>query len=138
MRGPSGFASTQWHHGRSVERLPPIRVRFFSPADCGTCPQLHECLSSPKARHREIHLRPRDDYEALPQARKLQTTEEWKDRHKIRAEVEGAVSQAVLVCSLRRARYRGLPRSSLQHQLTGAAVHLIRSHPGSPTHPEPP
>ncbi|MEE1766794.1 transposase, partial [Streptomyces sp. JV185] len=44
----------------------------------------------------------------------------------IRAGVEGTVSQAVQACGLRRSRYRGLPKTSLQHQLTGAAVNLIR------------
>jgi hypothetical protein len=66
------------------------------------------------------------EYEALQQARKLQATDEWKDRCKIRAGVEGTVSQAVQVCGLRRSRYRGLAKTSLQHQLTGAAVNLIR------------
>ncbi|MEU9473079.1 transposase, partial [Streptomyces avermitilis] len=73
-----------------------------------------------------INLRPRDEYEALQQARKLQATDGWKDRYKIRTGVEGTVSQAVNACGLRRTRYRSLAKTSLQHQLTGAAVNLIR------------
>ncbi|MCX4592965.1 IS1182 family transposase [Streptomyces sp. NBC_01549] len=122
---PNGVVSTQWAERRSEEGLPTIRVRF-SPADCGACPQLRECVNSPKPRRREINLRPRDEYEVLQQARKLQATDEWKDRYKIRAGVEGTISQAVHVCGLRRSRYRGLTKTSLQHQLTGAAVNLIR------------
>ncbi|NIY65468.1 transposase IS4 family protein [Streptomyces malaysiensis] len=122
---PNGITSTQWHHRRSEEQLPVIRVRF-SPADCRICPRLRDCVSSPKAQRREITLRPRHEYEALHQARQLQATDEWKDRYKIRAGVEGTISQGVQACGLRRSRYHGLAKTSLQHQLTGAAVNLIR------------
>lgn len=122
---PNGITSTQWHHRRSEEQLPLIRVRF-SPAGCRTCPSLRDCVSSPKAQRREITLRPRHEYEALHQARHLQATDEWKDRYKIRAGVEGTISQGVQACGLRRSRYRGLGKTSLQHQLTGAAINLIR------------
>ncbi|WP_344014164.1 IS1182 family transposase [Streptomyces thermospinosisporus] len=122
---PNGVVSTQWAQRRSEEGLATIRVRF-SPADCGTCPQLTKCVNSPRPRRREINLRPRDEYEELQQARKLQTTAAWKDRYNIRAGVEGTISQAVHACGLRRSRYRGLAKTSLQHQLTGAAVNLIR------------
>ncbi|MBL1121111.1 IS1182 family transposase [Streptomyces sp. 110] len=122
---PNGVTSTQWHQRRSEDGLPAIRVRF-SPADCRACPQLRQCVNSPKAQRREINLKPRDEYEALHQARKLQGTDQWKDRYKIRAGVEGTISQAVQACGLRRSRYRGLAKTSLQHQLTGAAINLIR------------
>lgn len=122
---PNKVTSTQWHPRRSEDGLPTIRVRF-SPADCRTCPQLRACVNSPKAQRREINLRPRDEYEALQQARRLQETDGWKDRYKIRAGVEGTISQAVQACGLRKSRYRGLTKTSLQHQLTGAAVNLIR------------
>ncbi|MFI0773108.1 IS1182 family transposase [Streptomyces sp. NPDC021218] len=122
---PNGVTSTQWHQRRSEDGLPTIRVRF-SPADCRACPQLRQCVNSPKAQRREINLKPRDEYEALHQARKLQGTDQWKDRYKIRAGVEGTISQAVQARGLRRSRYRGLAKTSLQHQLTGAAINLIR------------
>lgn len=122
---PNGVVSTQWAQHRSEEGLATIRVRF-SPADCGPCPQLTECVNSPRPRRREINLRPRDEYEELQQARKLQAADAWKDRYKIRAGVEGTISQAVHACGLRRSRYRGLAKTSLQHQLTGATVNLIR------------
>jgi hypothetical protein len=122
---PNGITSTQWALRRSEEQLPVIRVRF-SPADCRVCPKLRDCVSSPKAQRREISLRPREEYEALHQARNLQKTDEWKDRYKIRAGVEGTISQGVQACGLRRSRYRGLAKTSLQHQLTGAAVNLLR------------
>ncbi|MEU9357286.1 IS1182 family transposase [Streptomyces sp. NPDC048301] len=122
---PSGVASTQWHQRRSRTGHPTVRVRF-SPADCRSCPALRECVNSPRAERREISLRPREEYEALQHARALQQGDEWKARYKIRAGVEGTISQGVRACDLRRSRYRGMAKTSLQHQLTGAAINLIR------------
>ncbi|MFD3689025.1 IS1182 family transposase [Nocardiopsis sp. NPDC058631] len=125
VRCPDGATSTQWHHRRSQQGLPVIRVRF-SPADCRPCPHLRACVNSPKAERRELNLRHRDEYEAVRTARTEQRTDAWKERYKVRAGVEGAVSQGVGRCGLRRSRYRGLAKTSLQHQLTGAAINLAR------------
>jgi len=122
---PNGVTSTQWHHRYSQQGLPVIRVRF-NPADCRTCPSLRDCVSSPNAERREITLRHRAEHEAVQAARTRQQTDAWKERYKIRAGVEGTVSQGVGRCGLRRSRYRGLPKTSLQHQLTGAALNLAR------------
>ncbi|MCG6493286.1 IS1182 family transposase [Kitasatospora sp. A2-31] len=122
---PNGATSTQWHHRHSQHNLPVIRVRF-SPADCRPCPHLRECVNSPRAERRELNLRRRDEYEAVHAARAEQRTDAWKDRYKIRAGVEGTISQGVGRCGLRRSRYQGLAKTSLQHQLTGAAINLAR------------
>ncbi|MEU0375454.1 transposase [Streptomyces sp. NPDC006283] len=47
-----------------------------------------------------------------------QQTDEWKKRYRLRAGVEGTIAQAVLGFGLRRSRYRGMAKTSLQHQLT--------------------
>ncbi|MFG2883615.1 transposase, partial [Streptomyces sp. NPDC048297] len=39
---------------------------------------------------------------------------------------EGTISHGVQACGLRRSRYRGLGKTSLQHQPTGAAINLTR------------
>ncbi|WP_432128812.1 IS1182 family transposase [Streptomyces sp. bgisy082] len=122
---PNGTTSTQWATRSSQTGQPVIRVRF-SPADCRPCPRLRECVNSPKAQRREITLRLRDEHEALHQARALQQTDAWKERYKIRAGVEGTISQGVLAHGLRRSRYRGLAKTSLQHQLTASAINLAR------------
>jgi Transposase DDE domain len=49
-----------------------------------------------------------------------------RDHFKIRAGVEGTISQAVHRCGLRRSRYRGLAKTGLQHRLTAAAIDLAR------------
>ncbi len=40
--------------------------------------------------------------------------------------IEGTHAQAVARCGLRRARYRGLAKTRLQHVATAAALNLIR------------
>ncbi|WP_078539204.1 IS1182 family transposase [Streptomyces sp. GBA 94-10 4N24] len=122
---PNGVTSTQWHPRHSQTGLPVIRVRF-NPADCRTCPDLRACTSSPKAERRELTLQPRDEYAVVQAARAEQQTDAWKDRYTIRAGVEGTISQGIQRCGLRRSRYRGLAKTSLQHQLTGAALNLAR------------
>ncbi len=123
---PNGVVSTQWAERRSQQGLPVIRVRF-SPADCRPCPHLRDCVNSPTAQRRELNLRQgRDEHETVRTARAEQRTDTWKERYKIRAGVEGTISQAVGRCGLRRSRYRGLAKTSLQHQLTGAAINLAR------------
>ncbi|MFC5237291.1 transposase, partial [Pseudonocardia zijingensis] len=42
--------------------------------------------------------------------------------------VEGTISQAVTVTGLRRARYRGLPKTRLEHVFSAVALNLIRLH----------
>lgn len=75
---------------------------------------------------RRLTLQPRAEHEALRQARAEQETDAWKERYKTRAGVEGTISQGVQRCGLRRSRYQGLSKTSLQHQLTGAAINLAR------------
>ncbi|WP_435604988.1 transposase [Streptomyces bacillaris] len=75
-----------------------------------------------------LRSREQQAHQELQQARALQQTEEWKERYKSRAEIEGTVAQGVNRCGLRRSRYRGLAKTSLQHQLTGAAINLARIH----------
>ncbi|MDX3710536.1 transposase [Streptomyces europaeiscabiei] len=122
---PNGHTTTSWRVNRSEEGLPMIRVRF-SRTHCRPCLDRARCINSPTGIQRELSLRPREEYHALQQARAVQATDDWKARYKIRAGVEGTISQAVQVCDLRTSRYRGLGKTSHQHQLAGAAVNLIR------------
>jgi len=122
---PNGATNTQWHQRQSEHGLPVIRVRF-APVDCRPCPDLRKCVNSPKAEYRGMNLRLRDEHEVVRKVRAEQQTDVWKDRYKIRAGVEGTISQGVGRCGLRRSRYRGLAKTSLQHQLTGAAMNLTR------------
>ncbi|WP_306341070.1 IS1182 family transposase [Streptomyces sp. AS13] len=123
---PGGVTATDWYPRNDSKGLPVIRVRF--PASrCGPCPHLRACVSSATGRRRELMLRQQQArHDAIRHIRAEQQTDAWKERYKIRAGVEGTISQAVGRCGLRRSRYRGLAKTSLQHQLTGAALNLAR------------
>lgn len=120
---PGGKTTTRWNPDRSPEGTPVIRVRFNG-GQCRPCSVREQCTTSSLGRR--LTVRPREEHEALRQARAEQDTETWKDRYKTRAGVEGTISQGVQRCGLRRSRYRGLAKTSLQHQLTGAAINLAR------------
>ncbi|PNE34919.1 transposase [Streptomyces eurocidicus] len=120
---PGGRTTTRWNPDRSPEGTPVIRVRF-NKSDCQPCLVREQCTTSSAGRR--LTLRPREEHEALRQARADQDTDTWKERYKTRAGVEGTISQAVQRCGLRRSRYLGLAKTALQHQLTGAAINLAR------------
>ncbi|WP_098012182.1 IS1182 family transposase [Streptomyces sp. sk226] len=120
---PGGKTTRRWNPCRCEEGVPVIRIRF-NKSDCLPCPVREQCTSSSVGRR--LTLQPRAEHEALRQARTEQETVAWKERYKTRAGVEGTISQGVLRCGLRRSRYQGLAKTSLQHQLTGAAINLAR------------
>lgn len=122
---PGDRTSRTWSNRLSQQGLPVIRVQF-SVNDCRPCPVRAQCINSPTAQRRELRLRQHDEHHALRAARAEQQTDAWKERYKIRAGVEGTIAQGIHRCGLRRSRYRGLAKTSLQHQLTGAAINLAR------------
>ena len=50
----------------------------------------------------------------------------WKKRYRIRAGIEGTLSQAVRAFGLRRSRYIGLVKTGLQQVCTAAAMNVSR------------
>lgn len=122
---PGGITTDKWQEALSHRGTPVVRVKF-STSDCRPCPHLRDCVSSPTAERRQLTFRHHEEHDAIGHARSLQQTDRWKERYKIRAGVEGTISQGVQRCGLRRSRYRGLAKTSLQHQLTGAAINLAR------------
>ena len=123
---PGDKTNVNWSSRLSQNGLPVIRV-YFSRSDCAPCPVRRECTNSDTAYRRELRLRrDHEEHRTLHSAREEQKTDQWKERYQIRAGVEGTISQGVQRCGLRRSRYRGLAKTSLQHQLIGAAINLAR------------
>ena len=120
---PRGTASLRRNPARQ-RGIETIVVQFPAAA-CKACPDRSKCTSSARA-GRQLSLRPRQVYEALTAARAAQSTPQWKERYNIRAGVEGTIAQATHVTGIRRARYLGLPKTSLEHAAAAAAVNLIR------------
>jgi transposase len=73
-----------------------------------------------------MRLQSRGQYEALKEARLLQKSEAGRELYNKRAGVEGTISQGVRTFGLRKARYRGLAKTHLQHIATAAAINLDR------------
>ncbi|WP_433698969.1 transposase [Nocardiopsis sp. CA-288880] len=89
---PRGRTTAGRHERRSRQGLPVIRVRF-SVLDRRPCPDRERCVGSPAATCRELRLRHHDEHHAIRAARTEQQTEAWKERDRVRAGVEGTISQ---------------------------------------------
>ena len=118
---PQQVASSSWTDAdqRGTEAI----VVSWAVSDCGPCPAKALCTSGQR---RHITLRSRELHEALADARARQTTAEWKARYAARAGVEGTMRQTSHVTGIRHARYRGLPKTALEHVVAATAVNLIR------------
>jgi transposase len=121
---PQGRVSQYWHARQDEAGQDCIEVRF-NLADCARCAARSRCTKSRKY-PRTLKLKAQAQYEALQAARQRQTTEEFKQRYKIRAGIEGTISQGTRAFDLRRSRYIGLPKTHLQHVLTAVAMNLAR------------
>jgi len=121
---PAGKVSTCWSESHASQGHPSIEVRFAR-QDCLSCSQRTQCTRSATG-VRTLKLQTQARQTALQQARQRQRTAEFKEKYKRRAGVEGTLSQAVRKFDLRRARYKGLPKTHLQHIVTAAAIDLIR------------
>lgn len=80
-----------------------------------------------KGQARSLTLRPRPVHEALQAARQRETTADFKATYRIRAGIEGSISQAVRVNGLRQTRYIGLAKTHLQHLASATALNLLRA-----------
>jgi transposase len=121
---PRGKVSRSWPSSADETGREEIQIQFDR-EDCACCPSRDQCTQS-KKQGRTLSLKTQAQHEMLQAARKRQTTEEFKQRHKVRAGVEGTISQGTRSFDLRRSRYIGLPKTHLQHVLVAAATNLAR------------
>ena len=126
-RCPEGKQSVGWAIYRNSKR--PRRSAFvqvrFHPADCRACPSRTRCTRS-ATRGRYLNLYPRREHEALVAARARESTVEYRKLYAQRQGIEGTMSQGVRGFGMRRARYRSLVKTRLQHIATAAAINLDR------------
>jgi transposase len=119
---PQGKTSASWTP--CTQRGQAAAVVTFSAADCGPCPARAQCTSSSKKR-RQLTVLPRDLAEAQAAARTAETTISFQADYARRAGVEGTMNQAASH-GARRARYRGLPKTRLDHVYMACALNLLR------------
>lgn len=121
---PQGKQSVKWTPGTDQYGHPNVEVRFGL-RDCRTCPARSLCTRSATA-PRYLTMRWQAEYEILQQARLRQQTEAFQKLYAGRSGIEGVHSQAVRTMGLRRTRYCGLAKTSLQHVFTALALNLVR------------
>ena len=121
---PQGSMSVTWRAGLDDVGAPRISA-VFSRTDCSACAARPLCTPAKEAR-RSIYFHPRPEYEALNAARKRMHEPAWKERYRVRAGIEGTLSQGVRAFGMRRSRYIGLARTGLQQACTAAAMNVSR------------
>jgi transposase len=121
---PEGKPSMGWDEYSDEARGRVIKVRF-SPSDCQACRSKARCTRA-KAQGRQLSLHPREIHEALAAARARQADEAERPLYRLRAGIEGTLSQGVRAFGLRQARYRGLAKMHLQSVATAVALNLDR------------
>src|SRR5208283_2464150 len=119
---PQGKTSASWTP--CAQRGKDAIVATFSASDCGPCPARSLCTTSGKNR-RQLTVLPRDLAEAQAAARAAEKTIPFQADYARRAGVEGTMHQATSH-GARRARYRGLPKTRLDHVYMAAALNLLR------------
>jgi transposase len=120
---PQQQASTSW--APAAQRGTEVIVVRFDRQTCAQCPVKTQCTTATRT-GRQLTLRPRPVQEALDAARAEQTTTAWQTRYARRAGAESTIAQSVKVTDTRHARYRGLPKTRLEHNFKAVALNFIR------------
>jgi hypothetical protein len=119
---PAGKRSTQC--SRLVEESTGnVGYRFEFSTQCHDCALRSQCLGKGQ-RHRSVLVG--EYHTALQARRREQQTPAFRERMKHRNAIEGTQSELVRAHGLRRARYRGLFKVSLQNYFIGAACNAKR------------
>jgi transposase len=119
---PQGNASHSWSQ-TTIRGNPAIIVQFAA-RTCHPCPARAQCTTARGGRG--LTLPPRDHYDLQAAARAGQAGKHWQDDYNRRAGVEATISQATRVTGCRRARYRGLAKTHLEHIYCAVALNLRR------------
>ena len=121
---PMGQRSTGWKSGVDRNGNDVVKIAFAA-SICGCCANRSECTRAVSA-GRELTVRTEAAHKALQAARQEQATAEFWELYRLRAGIEGTISQGVRRCDLRQARYRGIAKTHLQNLLVATALNLVR------------
>ena len=117
---PAGHVSEKY----TIEKDGGIRI-YFSREVCGKCIHFNECVGT-KTKHTKRNICVGPDYEYIRQRRNEQKTQQFKDEMRVRAQVEGTISEAIRFLGFRYAKYKGEAGHKFQFYLTGAALNVKR------------
>lgn len=122
---PQGATSGKWQPMHTRDGKHAINVAFAAKT-CRPCPARTQCTTATRT-GRQLYLRPREIHQAAAAARATETTITFHADYARRAGIEGTIHQATSH-GARRTRYRGLPKTRLDHAYTACALNLIRLH----------
>lgn len=120
---PQGQVSSSW--SPTIQRGRPMIQVKFATSVCGPCPVRGQCTTDARGR-RQVMLHPKTLTETLRARRAEQADRDWQARYALRAGVEGTIRQAIAVTASRRARYRGITKTRLEHIYSATALNLVR------------
>jgi transposase len=100
-----------------------IHVRFDKSV-CQSCSYFDRCVGTCKDKKRILRITKYHKY--IQDRRDEQKTHEFRSQMKVRARVEGTISEAVRFHGLRFKKYKGSAGDALQFYMTGAAINLKR------------
>jgi Transposase DDE domain len=100
-------------------------VVTFAGHACQPCPAKPHCTTATRG-GRQLTLRLQPVQQALDAARAQQSTTAWQANYARRAGAESTIAQSVKVTDTRQARYRGLPKTRLEHNFKAIALNFIR------------
>lgn len=124
VRCPDGKESERWGEFEDAARGCYVKVRFRA-EDCLACGSRARCTRLAGAnKGRQLLFQSRDKQEALAAVWTRQATKAGQRLYALRQGIEATFSQGVRAFGLRRARYRGLAKTRLQHVATAAALNF--------------
>ncbi|OXM70283.1 transposase [Amycolatopsis vastitatis] len=139
---PQGQVSKGWHgpYPTSSPIAAPLIVARFTKSQCQPCPVRAKCTTS-RDSARNVGFPPRELLELQLRNRAERQEPAWRKRYAVRSGIEGTICEFAHGHGMRRCRYRGQPKTHLQHVLTAIAVNierLSRQPPGDSAPPRPP
>lgn len=120
---PQGAASTSW--SPATQRGTDVIIARFPRATCQACPARAGCTTATRT-GRQLTLPPREIHDLQAAARARQASKHWQADYARRAGAEATISQAIAVTRSRRARYRSLAKTRLEHAYSAVALNLHR------------
>jgi len=97
---------------------------YFSKAGCANCPAFQQCVGSSKEKRRRLNVG--KNYVFLKQRREEQKTKEFRKEMKVRAQVEGTISELVRFHGLRKIKYKGEKGREMQFLSAGVGLNIKR------------
>jgi hypothetical protein len=121
---PAGKTSTQCSELKA-KKTGRISYRFEWSTHCHECPLREKCLGKKdQQKHRTLLVG--EHHDLLQARRREQKTKEFQQRCHPRNALEGTMSELGRGHGMKRARYRGLAKVSLQNLFIGAACNVKR------------